>query len=78
MARYFFDIHDGKRFTQDNEGVDLAGIEAAKAEAGRTLPDIARETMPHGDSREYRIEVRDETGRPVLRLGLSYFTEYLN
>jgi hypothetical protein len=78
MPRYYFDVHDGKRFTRDDTGLELAGIEAAKTQASKALPDITRETMPDGNRRDYTIEVRGETGRLVLRLSLSYFAEYLD
>jgi len=77
MPRYYFDVHDGETFTRDDEGVELDGIEAAKAEASKTLPEIACGTKPDGNRRDYTIEVRDETGRPVLRAGLSFFVESL-
>lgn len=78
MPRYYFDAHDGDRFIRDDTGVDLPGIEAAKDEASKVLPEIAREKMPDGSRRDFTIEVRDETGRPVIRAGLSFFIEYLD
>ena len=41
MPRFFFDIHDGENFTPDRQGVELEGLEAAKDEAKRALPDTA-------------------------------------
>jgi hypothetical protein len=38
MPRFFFDIHDGEKFTPDREGLDLDDLEAAKEEAKKTLP----------------------------------------
>ena len=43
MPRFFFDIHDGKNFTPDDVGVELEGLEAAKAEAKKALPDIVKD-----------------------------------
>ena len=43
MPRFYFDVRDGDRFTHDDEGVELVGIEAARDEATRALGEIARE-----------------------------------
>jgi hypothetical protein len=50
MPRYFFDIHDGERFTPDDTGLEFPDGHAARAKAVSTLPDIAgtglRSVMP--------------------------------
>ncbi|WP_262272619.1 DUF6894 family protein [Microvirga yunnanensis] len=75
MPRFFFDIHDGKRFTPDREGLELEGLEAAKAEAKKTLPDIVKEVMPDGDRRDLTVDVKDVAGRIVWRVTLSLAVE---
>jgi len=55
----------------------LDGLEAAKHEAMKALPDMARDAMPDGDFREFAVEVRDETGRKLLRLRLILVVEPL-
>jgi hypothetical protein len=77
MPRFCFDIHDGDDFIPDNEGLDLEGVEDAKAEAVNTLPDMARDGLPEGDSRDFVVIVRDETDRPVWRVRLSLVVEPL-
>jgi hypothetical protein len=64
-------------FIPDNEGLDLEGVEEAKAEALNTLPDMARDALPDGDSRDFVVTVRDETDRPVWRVRLSIVIEPL-
>ncbi len=76
MSRYFFDMHDGARFTTDETGVELDGIEAARQEAARALGEFAREILPDGDHREVVIEVKDETGQRVLVARLSVSIEH--
>jgi hypothetical protein len=78
MPRYYFDFQDGETFAQDDEGVELAGIEEARDQVARTLPDIARGHPPDGDRRDFAMTVRDETGRPVLRVKLSTVIENLD
>ncbi len=67
MPRYYFDEYDGDDFFQDDEGLELDGIEAARAEARKALPDIARDVIPDdGDRRVMTVKVRDETGKVVV------------
>ena len=75
MPRYYFDIRDGEYVQKDNEGTVLNGVAEAKAQAVRTLPDLARDEMPSGPQREFVIEVRDENGRPVLAARLTLILE---
>ena len=77
MPRFYIDIHDGDDFIPDNQGLYLKGIEDAKAEAVNTLPDMARDGLPEGDSRDFVVTVRDETDRPVWRVRLSLVIEPL-
>lgn len=71
MPRYYFDIRDDEYVQKDNEGTVLSGLAEAKAQAVKTLPDIARDEMLDCDRREFVIEVKDEDGRPVLVARLS-------
>ncbi|WP_201836186.1 DUF6894 family protein [Microvirga zambiensis] len=75
MPRFFFDIHDGEKFTPDREGLELEGLAAAKAEAKKTLPDIVKEEMPDGDRRDFTVDVKDVAGRIVWRVTLSLVVE---
>ena len=77
MPRFYIDIHDGDDFIPDHQGLDLEGIEDAKAEAVNTLPDMARDGLPAGDSRDFVVTVRDETDRPVWRVRLALVIEPL-
>lgn len=70
MARFFFDWRDNKNFDEDDEGMDLPDLEAVKIEASRALLERAREDVPGRDRHTLSIEVRDETGRPLLSIVL--------
>ena len=72
-----FDTNDGDRIIPDKEGLDLAGMEEARAEAIKALPDMARDGLPDGDYREFVVDVRDEAGQRVLRARLSLVVECL-
>lgn len=75
MPRFFFDIHDGENFTPDRQGLDLADLEAAKAEAKKALPDILKDEMPAGDRRDFTVDVKDVAGGIVWRVTLSLTIE---
>jgi hypothetical protein len=76
MPRYYFDEYDGDTVTQDDEGLELDGIEAARAEARKALPDIARDVLPEdGDRRTMVVKVRDEAGKVVITATLTMLIE---
>ena len=75
MPRYFFDTHDGARFTRDDKGKDLKDLAAAKAEAKKALPDIVKDEMPDEARRAFVVIVKDEAVRPILRVTLSLNVE---
>lgn len=66
MPRYFFELSDGNRET-DDVGVELGGIDDARREAviflGATIRD---EPGIIGDHQKLRVDVRDKTKRLVL------------
>ena len=75
MPRYFFDTYDGHRFVPDEEGRELEGFQAAKDEAQRALPEMARDELPDGDQKAFVVSVRNEAGRVILRVALSLVVE---
>jgi hypothetical protein len=77
MPRFFFDTHDGDHLTADEEGLDLDGIEQAREEAVRALPDLARDLLPDGDRRSFAVTVRDESGTALLTATLTLRVEPL-
>jgi len=77
MPRYYFDTQDGEFSVHDNEGVECANLDEAGALAVKSLPEMARDALPDGDRRDFIVEVRDETGKPVLGATLSLNVEHL-
>jgi hypothetical protein len=43
MAKYFFDVRDNDSFYPDDVGVELPSIELVKAQASRTMGEIAKD-----------------------------------
>ena len=70
MPRYFFDTHDGDSFIQDEIGLEMDDIEAARDQATRGLADLARDSIPGAVRNELSIEVRDEASHLLLRASL--------
>ena len=77
MPRFFFDSRDGDELILDDEGLELAGIEAARDEATAALRDIAKDAIPHSERRELAIEVRDEAGCQIIRASLWFEVQVL-
>ena len=63
MPRFFFNIRDGHDLDEDDEGVELPDVEAARAEAFATVEELRGELRDAGN---IELEITDETGRRVL------------
>jgi hypothetical protein len=73
MPRFFFDTTSDRALVRDQIGTELPSWEAARQEAIRLLPDIARDELPNdGNRRDIIADVRDETGRIVFTAQLSF------
>jgi hypothetical protein len=77
MPRFYFDIHDGARETLDDEGTQLADLQAACDEALAVLPAIAENELAGPGDREIVATVRAENGAAVFRARLSLTSEWL-
>jgi hypothetical protein len=74
MPRYFFDTYDGDRFLPDDTGLEFESLEAARAEAQKSL-EIAREVLSDSNHRSFVVNVRDEAGTVRIRISLSLVVE---
>jgi uncharacterized protein DUF6894 len=70
MPRYYFDFTDGGEGLRDSEGTVLADLEHARAEALEALAQIAKDELPDGDRREFKIAIRSEVGQLLLTASL--------
>ena len=77
MPRFYFDVRDGGSFIEDDDGLVLPDLEAARDEATRALADMGRDALPGAVVRELAIEVRDEAKQPLLRAVLRLEIEQL-
>jgi hypothetical protein len=70
MPRFYFDVRAGDKCTRDQEGQELANIEAMQQEATLAALSIASEHLSK-ESPELRVEVRDEAGHVILHASVS-------
>jgi hypothetical protein len=75
MPRFYFDTHDGETFMSDEAGLELDGIEAARAHAQAALCDVMSDVIPVTDQRTVFVRVRDMADHIVLKAGLSLVLE---
>jgi hypothetical protein len=75
MPRYYFDLLDGDVLASDEEGLLLPNLQAAQAEAARSLADMARDAVENlaatPDKRDMAIEVRDAAG-PLMQVKFTF------
>lgn len=76
MPRFFFDISDGSLIV-DNDGTEFPNAHVARDTAVRTLPDIAKDHIGEGPSREVLILMRDENGRALFTASLTLTAKWL-
>ena len=63
MPRFFFNIRDGYNLDEDDEGIELPDVEAARAEALATVEELRDQLADAGN---IELEITDESGRRVL------------
>jgi hypothetical protein len=71
MPRFFFDIHDGDIFAEDSEGLELANLDEADAQAAQALVDLAKELLSGEGTLQLVATTRDGSGAAVSTTTLS-------
>jgi hypothetical protein len=66
MPRFFFNLRDGYDLDEDDEGIELPDVEAARAEAIATVEELREELSGDMASGNLELEVTDEDGERVL------------
>jgi hypothetical protein len=77
MPSYFFDVEDNGELNIDNVGIELANEQAARNEAIRSLPAMAREELPDGPQHTFWVKVRDDAGEYIFQASLELKTTWL-
>jgi hypothetical protein len=72
MPRYFCDLESNGQIISDEDGIELAGHDAARDEAIRTLTSITSIAVARDTARQaFAAIVRDESGSLVFRILLT-------
>lgn len=64
MPRYFFNIRDGYDLDEDDEGVELPDLDAARSEAQATVEELREELGTEAEG--IQLEVTDEEGQRLF------------
>jgi hypothetical protein len=76
VARYYFDVQNGKPVVRDDEGPDFDSLDAAGQAATRSAAEIGTDRLAKGDTSDVVIEVRDERGHRVCTVKASMEIEW--
>ena len=71
MARYYFDVQNGKPPLHDDEGAEFDSVDAAVQAAARSAAEIGTNRLAKGDTSHVVIEVRDEQNQRVCTVTAS-------
>jgi hypothetical protein len=73
MPRYFFHLKSDGQTVEDDEGVELQDLSAARAEALAVVRDLLTPSQSDHPARWLgsTIEVADEAGQPLLQLPIT-------
>ncbi len=75
--RYYIDLYDGTTLSEDETGVEVESVQAARDHAVRVIAEIIQDGHPDEVSRTLVARVRDAQGRPVLQAALTLMLERL-
>jgi hypothetical protein len=70
VPRFYFDIHEGESFTQDDEGLEFANLNVAERMAAEAAAELGRDRLPKGNARDITVEVRNEHGQRGLTVAV--------
>jgi hypothetical protein len=66
MPQFYFDLRENGTFVKDEEGIELADLDAAEREAAEAAADYGRDKLPSCKLGSVTIEVRNEHDHRVL------------
>jgi hypothetical protein len=75
MPRFYFDIRESGTFIEDEDGMLLPDLEAAKRVAAESAAEIGRDRLPQGAIQCVSIDVRNENGDNLLSVTVSLTIE---
>jgi hypothetical protein len=71
MPKYFFIVRHEGHISDHSDGIDFPDLDAARLEALKSAGELLREfAVPLEAGSEWRMEVADETHRPIFSLSV--------
>ena len=71
MARYYFDVQNGKPLVRDDEGSEFDSLEADVQAAARSAAEIGTSRLAKGNFSDVVIAVRDEQNQRIATVTAS-------
>ena len=72
MPRFYFDVREDGKFFPDEDGQELADVDAAELEAAYSAASICHDLLPTGKTRQVVLEVRNDQGQRVLTATVTF------
>ena len=66
MPLFYFNIREGTRFTEDEEGLEFPDLDTAEREAAEAAAKVARDRLPRSDARDVTVEVLNEDRQRLI------------
>jgi len=77
LPTFYFDTFDGVHTNADSEGIECSSRQIVQDQAIDALPDMARELLPDGPNRMFRVDVRNEGGEVVFHATLELQSRWI-
>ena len=72
MPLFFFDTRDDAELIRDDMGLEFPDLETVRAQAAKSLAELAVDVLPCSTERCLGVDVRDGSDRAVLTTELTF------
>ena len=77
MGKYFFDTRNDGTFLRDDEGLDCADVDVVRAQAAKSLAELALDVLPRTTDCLLAVDVRNEREEYVMVTELTFKAQLL-
>ena len=71
VPRFHFNVREGTRFTEDEEGLEFPDLDTAEREAAEAAAEVARDRLPRSDARDVTVEVLNEDHQRLITVTIT-------
>lgn len=76
-ARYYFNLTDGNTMIRDEEGIEVASLQAAVLAAMESVEELrAQDPLNSNEWQGWRLEIIDDSGRALLTIPLDVLSAH--